>query len=90
MAHQANDGHAVLDRPDGEALILPVFDQGLDVFGFQGSCLHVAIAHGMQFIGGLCEDPFPVSLRGITALAAVCTELFELPVQVFHRVLLVC
>ena len=77
-------GHPVFDRPDRELLSLPVLHQGLDVLGLQGSGLHLAIAHAVQFVGDQRQHAFPVALRGVAALPAVSAELFQLVIKISH------
>src|SRR3569832_1171882 len=80
----AQDTHAVFDGAGGEGLALPVFKEGLDVFGFQALGVHVAIAEVVQLIGHELEDAMAVLPGGETAINMGVTELLELVVQVSH------
>ena len=65
----------------------PVLDQGLDVFRFQGAGRHAPIAQLMELVGHQGQHPLAFVLGAIGALPALAAELFELVVQVSHRVL---
>src|SRR3569832_2475616 len=80
----AQGTHAVFDGAGGEGLALPVFKEGLDVFGFQALGVHLAIAERVQLIGHELEDAMAVSPPGKTAINMGVTELLELVVQVSH------
>ena len=73
--------------PMDKLLAKPVLDQGLDVFRFQGPSRHAPIAQRMELVGHQGQHALAFDLGGIAAFPALAAELFELVVQVSHRVL---
>lgn len=78
--------HAVFEGARGEVFRQPAFHQRLDVLRFEGIRSHAPVAQFVQLVGHLIEHPRPVDLRRITAVAIALTQLFELIVQISHRV----
>ena len=64
-----------------------MLDQGLDVFRFQGSICHFAIADVVELVGYQGQHALAFYLGGIAALPALAAEFFQLVVQVSHSVL---
>lgn len=60
------------------------------MFRLQGPGCHTTVTERVQFVGHQRQDVRPVALGTIGAFPALLAELFELVVQVSHRVLLVC
>lgn len=56
------------------------------MFGFQGVCIHPAIAQFIELIGDECQYSFPIDLGREAAIPVSVAELFELVVQIFHSV----
>ena len=81
----ANDGHAVLERPDRQLLGKPEFDESIDMFRLQRPVHQTTIAKFMELVGYQGQMRSRANLSGITALAAVATDFFQLVVQVSHK-----
>ena len=58
----ADHRHAVFNGAGGKALAKPVFDQGLNVFGFQGLGFHFSIAQLIELIGYQAQHPLTFGL----------------------------
>ena len=83
----ANRRQTVLHRPCRQPLALPVFDQRLDVLGFERLGAHMSITQVVKLIGDLRQQTLPVPLGRKTAVPVAAANLFELVVQISQSVL---
>src|SRR6056297_2836035 len=80
----AQDREPVLYGTNGEALVFPERDQGLDVFRFERAWLETAIAKLQQLIGHLAQKAFSNLPCRMAPVPVVAAEGFQLVVQVLH------